>query len=100
MSIPFSRARDPKLGLLDKITFGKLKDCRVCDVVQDHYEYLIWANKQGYIQFQKEVTDLIEEQARFERWEGVEEKESQDDVVKDTYDKFMGFSDMEEDVPF
>ena len=88
------------MGLLDKLTFGKLKDCRVCDVVQDHYEYLIWANKQGYVQFQKEVTDLIEEQANFERWEGVDEHNSQDDIVKDTYEKFMGFSDMEDDVPF
>jgi uncharacterized protein (DUF3820 family) len=97
MSIPFAKARDPKLGLTDKLTFGKLKDCRICDVIQDHYEYLIWANKQGFVQFQKEVTDLIEEQANFKRWEGVEEGDSQDDVVKDTYEKFMGWDD---DIPF
>lgn len=102
MSIPFSKARDPKLGLTDKLTFGKFKDCRLCDIIQDHYEYLIWANKQGYVQFQKEVTDLIEEQAHFKRWvevDGDKEEESEGHV-KDTYAVFMGFSDMEDDVPF
>jgi hypothetical protein len=100
MSIPFSKARDPKLGLTDKLTFGKLKDCRLCDVIQDHYEYLIWANKQGYVQFQKEVTDLIEEQAHFKRWEGVDEGNSQDDI-RDVYEKITRIDyDWEDDVPF
>lgn len=100
MSIPFSKARDPKLGLTDKLTFGKLKDCRLCDVIQDHYEYLIWANKQGYVQFQKEVTDLIEEQAHFKRWEGVAEGSSQDDI-RDVYEKITRIDyDWEDDVPF
>ena len=100
MSIPFSKARDPKLGLTDKLTFGKFKDCRLCDIIQDHYEYLIWANKQGYVQFQKEVTDLIEEQAHFKRWEGVAEHGSQDDI-KDVYEKITRIDyDWEDDVPF
>lgn len=100
MSIPFFKARDPKLGLTDKLTFGKLKDCRLCDVIQDHYEYLIWANKQGYVQYQKEVTDLIEEQAHFKRWEGVVEHSSQDDI-RDVYEKITRIDyDWEDDVPF
>ena len=100
MSIPFSKARDPKLGLLDKLTFGKFKDCRLCDIIQDHYEYLIWANKQGYVQYQQEVTDLIEEQANFKRWEGVDEHNSQDDI-KDVYEKITRIDyDWEDDIPF
>lgn len=95
MSIPFSKARDPKLGLLDKLTFGKFKDCRVCDIVQDHYEYLIWASKQGFVEFQKEVIDLIAEQAHFERFKAPEEPK-----VLDVYTYMMNYSDFEEDVPF
>jgi archaeosine-15-forming tRNA-guanine transglycosylase len=68
MAIQFSKLRDPKLGLQDTITFGKLKGCRVCDVAQDHYEYLIWAEKQGYLKLQTEAIELIQEQASFARW--------------------------------
>ena len=55
MAISFNKLKDPKLGMLDKLTFGKLKDCRVCDVAQDHYEYLIWAEKNGFVKFQPET---------------------------------------------
>ena len=65
MAIQFSKLRDPKLGLQDKITFGKLKDCRVCDCIQDHYEYLIWAEKCGYIKFQPIVIETIQEHAGY-----------------------------------
>lgn len=100
MSIPFSKARDPKLCLTDKLTFGKFKDCRLCDIIQDHYEYLIWANKQGYVQFQKEVNDLIEEQFTNRAWEGVVEHNSQDDI-RDVYEKITRIDyDWEDDVPF
>ena len=68
MAIQFNKLRNPKLGLTDTITFGKLKGCRVCDVAQDHYEYLIWAEKQGYVKFQIEAIELIQEQASFARW--------------------------------
>lgn len=68
MAIGFKKLRDPKLGLTDKLTFGKLAGCRVCDVAQDHYEYLIWAEKSGYVKYQTEVVTLIQEQASFARW--------------------------------
>lgn len=68
MAIQFKKLRDPKLGLTDKLTFGKLAGCRICDVAQDHYEYLIWAEKSGYVKYQKEVIELIQEQASFARW--------------------------------
>ena len=68
MAIQFNKLRDPKLGVTDTITFGKLKGCRVCDVVQDHYEYLIWAERSGYVKFQAEAIELIQEQASFARW--------------------------------
>ena len=68
MAIKFTKLRDPRLGLTDKLTFGKLTGCRICDVAQDHYEYLIWAEKSGFVKFQPEAVELIQEQASFARW--------------------------------
>ena len=68
MAISFNKLKNPKLGITDTITFGKLNGCRVCDVAQDHYEYLIWAEKNGYVKFQQEAIELIQEQASFAKW--------------------------------
>lgn len=112
MAINFNKLKDPKLGMLDNITFGKLSGCRVCDVIQDHYEYLIWCEKQGFVKFQQDVTDLILEQANFEKWQPpVEpEVESIDTALRRKLNAFHGgysstsrdytFSDMEDDIPF
>ena len=99
MALNFKNLRDPKLGLLDKLQFGKFKDCRLCDIIEDHYEYLIWAEKQNFVKFQPEVTSLILEQAHFERWT---EPEIAVDAVDVTLKRKLGycFSDMEDDVPF
>lgn len=103
MAISFNKLKDPKLGLTDKLTFGKLKDCRVCDVIQDHYEYLIWCEKQGYVKFQQEVTDLILEQANFEKWQApVEDTPPHNPYHISNWfdDPKMDFSDWTEDIPF
>lgn len=98
MAISFNKLKDPKLGLTDKLTFGKLSGCRVCDVVQDHYEYLIWIEKNGYVKYQREVEVLIFEAANFER---VEDPENTEGQIVDTYDRFNGsLTDWEDDVPF
>ena len=68
MALQFNKLKNPKLGLTDTITFGKLKGCRVCDVAQDHYEYLIWAEKSGFVKFQPDVITLLQEQASFAAW--------------------------------
>ena len=103
MALNFKNLKDPKLGLLDTLTFGKLKDCRVCDVIEDHYEYLIWAEKQGYVKYQQEVTDLILEQAHFEKWTApVEtELENTDSYLKKSLRGSYVFDESDwEDVPF
>jgi uncharacterized protein (DUF3820 family) len=69
MALQFSKLKNPRLGLTDTITFGKLAGCRICDVAQDHYEYLIWAEKSGFVKFQPEVVQLIQEQANFAAWQ-------------------------------
>ena len=98
MAISFKNIKDPKLGLTDTIGFGKLKGCRVCDVAQDHYEYLIWAEKSGYVKFQQEVVELIQEQASFAAWKINEAEEV--DPYKDDFGlpKPIVFDD--DDVPF
>ena len=80
MSKSFSNLKDPRLALTDQITFGKLKGCRVCDVIEDHYEYLIWCEKQGYVKFQEIVVEVIKEVAGYKKWQPIEEHDSQDDV--------------------
>jgi hypothetical protein len=66
MAITFNKLRSPLLDLQDKILVGKLTGCRVCDCIQDHYEYLIWADKSGLMKFTKRVVESIAEHAQFE----------------------------------
>lgn len=101
MAISFNKLKDPKLGLLDKLTFGKLKDCRVCDVIQDHYDYLIWAEKEGYVKFQQIVIETIQETANFAKWEApveTEDKNKYQDLyeicTRESYDSW------DDDIPF
>ena len=102
MAIQFKNLKNPKLGLTDKLTFGKLKDCRICDVIEDHYEYLIWAEKQGYVKFQQIVIETIQEHASFQKWEAPEESEDTN-KRQDLYEILTRqdyYSSFEDDVPF
>ena len=107
MAISFNKLRDPKLGLTDTIVFGKLKGCRVCDVAQDHYEYLIWAEKSGYVKFQQEAIEIIQEQASFAKWEIHQAEEVAPYMDGNKYEYLAeiatreGYMDsFEDDVPF
>lgn len=97
MAKTFSSLKDPKLQLTDTIRFGKLNGCRVCDVVQDHHEYLIWCEKQGFVKFSKEVELLIAETASFKAWEPPVEDQPKEIM----YHPLKGWTDVEDDdVPF
>lgn len=102
MSLGFKKLKSPLLGLDDQITFGKLKGCRICDVVQDHYEYLIWAEKSGLVKYQPIVIETIQEMASFARWEQYIEEEVkpylEDDLIR--REREMIRSILEDDVPF
>ena len=107
MAISFKNIKDPKLGLTDTITFGKLKGCRICDVAQDHYEYLIWAEKSGYVKFQQEAIELIQEQASFARWQINETEEVAPYMDDNKYEYLAEIASrqdydtsFDEDVPF
>ena len=91
MAIQFNKLRDPRLGLQDKITFGKLRDCRVCDCIQDHYEYLIWAEKSGFVKFQPIVVETLQEHAGYKDQQRHYEEEVKPWVEPDV---------LEDDVPF
>lgn len=102
MSITFNKLKSPLLDLQDKITVGKLSGCRICDVVQDHYEYLIWAEKTGLFKYTKIVTETIQEHAGYKAQQRYIEEEIkpwlEDDLVK--REREMIRSILDEDVPF
>lgn len=102
MAVGFKNLRSPLLDLQDKILVGKLQGCRVCDVVQDHYEYLIWAEKFGLFKFTKIVTETIQEHAGYKNQQRYIEEEVkpwlEDDIVK--REREMIRSILDDDVPF
>lgn len=95
MSLSWKNLKSPLLGLQDLIPFGKLKGCRVCDVIQDHYEYLIWADKAGLAKFQPIVVETIQEAAKFADAQIHYEQE-----VKPWIDEDPKPLILDEDVPF
>ena len=99
MAKSFTKLKDPKLQLTDTLRFGKLNGCRVCDVIQDHYEYLIWCEKQGFVKFSKEVELLIAETASFKAWEPPDE-DKPEEVWYDPEFGFYSASIIDDDVPF
>ena len=67
MAITFKQLKSPLLAPTDQIPVGKFKGCRVCDVIEDNYEYLIWADKQGLLKYSAIVMESILEIANFEK---------------------------------
>ena len=60
MAKSFGNLKSTKLDMLDKLTVGKFAGCRVCDIIADDFEYLIWLNKQGFANFTALVmSDLL-----------------------------------------
>ena len=94
MAVSFKNIKSTVLDMTDKITVGKLQGCRVCDVIEDHYEYLIWADKQGLMKFKAIVVETIKEQANFKTWTA-DEEEAKAIVAANPW-----FIPDEDDVPF
>ena len=55
MAKTFGNLKSNKLDMLDKLTMGKFAGCRICDIIADDFEYLIWLNKQGFVNFTTEI---------------------------------------------
>ena len=94
MAVSFKNIKSTVLDMTDKITVGKLQGCRVCDVIEDHYEYLIWADKQGLLKFKAIVIETIKEQANFRNWTA-DQEEAKAIVAANPW-----FTPDEDDVPF
>lgn len=95
MAIKFTQIRDPKLQLTDKMLFGKFIGCRICDCIEDNYEYFNWLHKNTSVNFSQEVLDSIKEfqtQATQKRHYEEEEKPWASDT---NY-----FLDIDDDIPF
>jgi hypothetical protein len=45
MAKTFGSLKSNKLDMMDKLTIGKFAGCRICDIIADDFEYLIWLNK-------------------------------------------------------
>lgn len=59
MAKTFNSLKNTSLQLTDKLTFGKFKDCRICDVVETDWEYLKWLSQNTKVNFSKSVLDAI-----------------------------------------
>lgn len=93
--IQFKNLNKVTLDIQDKIPVGKFKDCRVCDIIVDEYEYLIWANRSGLLHLTKSVIAKIHQLAAF-----AEDKEFFDNEVAPYLKKDYGSDDAFTDVPF
>lgn len=90
--------------MTDTITVGKLQGCRVYDVIPDHYEYLIWANKQGFLPFSKIVVETIQEHAGYKAQQRFIEEEvkpyTEELKIRGLkYDR-VWLDDIDDDIPF
>lgn len=60
MAKTFGSLKSNKLDMMDKLTIGKFAGCRICDIISDDFEYLIWLNKNGFVNFTTPVMkDLL-----------------------------------------
>jgi len=93
--IQFNNIKKPALGITDIIPSGKFKDCRVCDIINEDYEYLIWMNRNNYLQFTKPVIAKLHQLAAF-----AESVEFFDNEVAPYLKKDYGSDDEFADIPF
>lgn len=69
MAKAFTQLKNPQLAPTDKLQLGKFKGCRVCDIADTEYDYLIWLERNGYVHYSKETIALIHKHARFQEAE-------------------------------
>lgn len=86
-----------KLGLLDFISIGKYKGCRVDSIIEQDYEYLIYMDKEKILQFAPEVIDKLKNLFSATSIE-VEYDEEADAAMLDAYNNING--NILEDIPF
>lgn len=96
MAISFNKIKDPKLGLLDKFTFGKFQMCRICDILEDNYEYVLWLHSKQPDLFSPIV---IAEATQFKR-EAAQKIYEEEEVKPYTNTNPWSIDDWDDDIPF
>ena len=51
--------RDRLMSFAQTMPFGKFKDCRIVDIIDEEYEYLIWLSKNTSIRFSLPVMEEL-----------------------------------------
>ena len=92
MAKSFTKLKDPKLGLLDIITIGKYKGCRVDSIIDINYEYLIYMDRQRILSFRPEVLDRLKN-----KFSASSIEVSRPRIYYDSYDQINGYVDNYED---
>ena len=94
--IQFKNLKKTILDFEDKIPSGKFRDCRICDIIQDDYDYLIWCQRNNMLQLSKPVIAKIHQLAAFAENEEYFDNEVAPYLAEDYLKTQTGF----EDVPF
>lgn len=66
MAKPFKDLIPTELGIFDSLTFGKFIGCRICDILAEEYDYLIWLERSGHVKYNRYLSDRIRQEAGFE----------------------------------
>lgn len=98
MAKAFNTLKDPKLQLTDKLPFGKFAGCRICDIIDEDWEYLQWLHKNTSISFGQQVLDKITQLWLYEDLEQHKREELEPWQTTGVY--FSPDTDSIDDVPF
>ena len=96
MAIKFNKLKDPKLNLLDKFTFGKFQMCRVCDILEEDYNYVLWLHDKNPQLFASEVVT----EAKLLKMEAVEKQDYEEEQKPYTTVNPWYSDDWDDDIPF
>ena len=99
MAISFSKLKNPALAPTDQLMFGKFKGCRVCDIVEDQFPYLMWLDANKMVSFTTESKKLMATTADLAKAKRHYEEEEK--PYEDGYSESPGVHEINfDDVPF
>lgn len=99
MAISFSKLKNPALAPTDQLMFGKFKGCRVCDIVEDQFPYLMWLDANKMVSFTTESKRLLVTAADLAKAKRHYEEEEK--PYEDGYSESPGVHEINfDDVPF
>lgn len=105
MGKSFKSVKDTGLDEFDVLPFGKLKGCRIHDLINEDYEYLIWLEKNTSIRYNKGLIEKIKAKCLANGWERYKREEVdpyKDDYNTTEYDDelMLELGILHDDIPF